>query len=72
MRGLYTSVLTNPTMEGVTASFALLADIVLAEKGAMIEFAGVRVIEQMTGQKLPKGFQTAEFLKEHGLVDEVI
>lgn len=70
--GLYISVLTNPTMGGVTASFALLADIILAEKGAMIGFAGARVIEQNTGQKLPEGFQTAEFQKEHGFVDEVM
>lgn len=72
MGGLYISVLTNPTMGGVTASFAMLADIILAEKGAMIGFAGARVIEQNTGQKLPAGFQTAEFQQEHGFVDEVI
>ena len=65
---LYISVLTNPTMGGVTASFATLADIVLAEKGAMIGFAGKRVIEQNTGVKLPKNFQTAEFQLEHGFV----
>lgn len=70
--GLYISVLTNPTMGGVTASFAMLADIVLAEKGAVIGFAGARVIEQNTGQKLPEGFQTAEFQKEHGFVDAVV
>lgn len=70
--GLYISVLTNPTMGGVTASFATLADIVLAEKGAMIGFAGARVIEQNTGKKLPNGFQTAEFQKEHGFVDMII
>lgn len=69
---LYISVLTNPTMGGVTASFAMLADIVLAEKGAMIGFAGARVIEQNTGEKLPEGFQSAEFQKEHGFVDSVI
>ena len=69
---LYISVLTNPTMGGVAASFAVLADILLAEKGAMIGFAGARVIEQNTGRKLPKGFQTAEFKKEHGFVDGVI
>lgn len=69
---LYISVLTNPTMGGVTASFATLADIVLAEKGAMIGFAGKRVIEQNTGVKLPKNFQTAEFQLEHGFVDDTI
>lgn len=69
---LYISVLTNPTMGGVTASFATLADVVLAEKGAMIGFAGARVIEQNTGRKLPEGFQTAEFQKEHGFVDMVV
>lgn len=70
--GLYVSILTNPTMGGVTASFAMLADVIIAEKGAMIGFAGSRVIEQNTKQKLPDGFQTAEFQKEHGYVDEVI
>ena len=70
--GLYISVLTNPTMGGVTASFAMLGDIIIAEKGAMIGFAGARVIEQNTGEKLPQGFQTAEFQKEHGLIDEVV
>ena len=69
---LYISVLTNPTMGGVTASFAMVADIVLAEKGAIIGFAGPRVIEQNTGVKLPEGFQTAEFQKEHGFVDAII
>lgn len=68
---LYISVLTNPTMGGVTASFAMLADIILAEKGAMIGFAGPRVIEQNTGQKLPEGFQTAEFQKDHGFIDAI-
>ena len=70
--GLYISVLTNPTMGGVTASFAMLADIILAEKKAMIGFAGARVIVQNTGEKLPEGFQTAEFQKEHGFVDLVV
>lgn len=70
--GLYISVLTNPTMGGVTASFATLADIILAEKGAMIGFAGARVIEQNTGVKLPEGFQTAEFQREHGFVDAIV
>lgn len=69
---LYISVLTNPTMGGVSASFALSADIVLAEKGAMIGFVGPRVIEQNTGGKLPKGFQTAEFQLSHGFVDDVV
>lgn len=69
---LYISVLTNPTMGGVTASFAMLADIILAEKGAVIGFAGARVIEQNTGQTLPPGFQTAAFQKEHGFVDVIV
>ncbi|MBR6628290.1 MAG: acetyl-CoA carboxylase, carboxyltransferase subunit beta [Lachnospiraceae bacterium] len=69
---LYISVLTNPTMGGVTASFALIADIILAEKGAMIGFAGPRVIEQNTGVKLPEGFQTAEFQMDHGAVDDIV
>ena len=63
---LYISVLTDPTYGGVTASFASIADIVLAEPGAMIGFAGQRVIEQTIGESLPEGFQTAEFLLEHG------
>lgn len=69
---LYVSVLTNPTMGGVTASFAMLADIIFAEKGAVIGFAGARVIEQNTGQRLPEGFQTSEFQKKHGFVDAVV
>lgn len=69
---LFISVLTNPTMGGVTASFAMIADVVLAEKGAMIGFAGSRVIEQNTGKKLPEGFQTAEFQKEHGFIDAIL
>lgn len=69
---LYISVLTNPTMGGVTASFAMLADIMLAEKDAMIGFAGARVIEQNTGEKLPEGFQSADFQKEHGFIDAVV
>ena len=69
---LYISVLTNPTMGGVTASYATSADIVLAEKGAMIGFAGRRVIEQNTGEKLPNDFQTAEFQLEKGFVDDVV
>ena len=63
---LYITVLTDPTTGGVTASFAMLGDIILAEPGALIGFAGPRVIEQTIGQKLPKGFQRSEFLKEHG------
>lgn len=68
----YISVLTHPTTGGVTASFATLADIILAEPGALIGFAGPRVIEKTIRQKLPKGFQTAEFMLEHGLVDLVV
>lgn len=69
---LYISVLTDPTYGGVTASFASLGDIVLAEPGAMIGFAGQRVIEQTIGEKLPEGFQTAEFLLEHGFIDKIV
>lgn len=69
---LYISVLTNPTTGGVTASFAMLGDVILAEPGALIGFAGPRVIEQTIGQKLPKGFQKAEFLLEHGFVDRIV
>ena len=69
---LYISVLTDPTYGGVTASFASIADIILAEPGAMIGFAGQRVIEQTIGEKLPEGFQTAEFLLEHGFVDKIV
>ena len=68
---LYISVLTNPTTGGVTASFAMLGDIILAEPKALIGFAGQRVIEQTIGQKLPEGFQRAEFLLEHGFVDRI-
>ena len=70
--GLFVSVLTNPTTGGVSASFANLGDIIIAEPKALICFAGPRVIEQTIGQKLPKGFQRAEFLLEHGMVDMVI
>ena len=70
--GLYVAVLTHPTTGGVTASFASLADITLAEPGALIGFAGPRVIEQTIGKKLPEGFQSAEYLKEHGFVDEIV
>lgn len=69
---LYISVLTNPTMGGVTASFATLADIILAEKGATIGFAGRRVIEQNTGEVLTEEFQTAEFQLEHGFIDDIV
>ena len=68
----YVSVLTNPTYGGVTASFPALADVILAEPGASIGFTGPRIIEQTIRQKLPKGFQTSEFLLEHGMVDEVV
>ncbi len=70
--GLYISVLTDPTYGGVTASFASIADIILAEPGAMIGFAGQRVIEQTIGEQLPEGFQTAEFLLEHGFIDKIV
>jgi acetyl-CoA carboxylase carboxyl transferase subunit beta len=70
--GLYISVLTHPTTGGVTASFATLGDITLAEPGALIGFAGPRVIEQTIGQKLPKGFQRAEYLQHHGFVDRIV
>ena len=69
---LFISVLTDPTTGGVTASFAMLGDIILAEPKALIGFAGPRVIEQTIGQKLPKGFQRAEFLLEHGFVDKIV
>ena len=69
---LFISVLTDPTTGGVTASFAMLGDIILAEPKALIGFAGPRVIEQTIGQKLPKGFQRAEFLLEHGFVDGIV
>ena len=70
--GLFISVLTDPTTGGVTASFASLGDITLAEPGALIGFAGPRVIEQTIGQKLPEGFQRAEYLEEHGFVDQIV
>lgn len=69
---LYITVLTDPTTGGVTASFAMLGDIILAEPGALIGFAGPRVIEQTIGQKLPEGFQRAEFLLDHGFVDKIV
>ncbi len=69
---VYISVLTNPTTGGVTASFASLGDVILAEPGALIGFAGPRVIEQTIGEKLPEGFQSAEFQREHGFVDAIV
>lgn len=69
---VFVSVLTDPTTGGVTASFAMLGDIILAEPNALIGFAGPRVIEQTIGQKLPEGFQRAEFLLEHGFVDQIV
>ena len=69
---LYISVLTDPTTGGVTASFASLGDIILAEPGALIGFAGPRVIQQTIGETLPDGFQRAEYLQEHGFVDAVV
>ena len=68
----YISVLTDPTTGGVTASFAMLGDLNIAEPGALIGFAGPRVIEQTIRQKLPEGFQRSEFLIEHGFLDEVV
>ena len=68
----YISVLTDPTMGGVSASFAMLGDIIIAEPGALIGFAGQRVIKQTIGAELPEGFQTAEFLLEHGFLDMVV
>ena len=68
----YIVVLTNPTTGGVTASYAMLGDVQIAEPGALIGFAGARVIEQTIREKLPEGFQRAEYLKEHGMVDMVV
>ena len=68
----YISVLTNPTFAGVMASFASLGDLIIAEPGALIGFAGARVIKETTREELPKGFQTAEFLLEHGLIDQIV
>ena len=70
--GLYVVCLTHPTTGGVSASFATLGDITLAEPGALIGFAGPRVIEQTIGQKLPEGFQRAEYLETHGFVDQIV
>ncbi len=69
---LYISVLTNPTTAGVMASFASLGDAIIAEPGALVGFAGPRVIEQTIRQKLPKGFQTSEFVQAHGFVDRIV
>ena len=69
---LYVSVLTDPTTGGVTASFAMLGDIILAEPGALIGFAGPRVIQQTIGQTLPEGFQRSEYLQEHGFLDQIV
>ena len=68
----YIVVLTNPPTGGVTASYAMLGDIHIAEPGAVIGFAGARVIEQTIRERLPEGFQRAEYLKEHGMVDMVV
>src|ERR1044071_3234743 len=68
----FISILTHPTMGGVTASFATLGDVIIAEPGALIGFAGARVIKDTTKQTLPPGFQTAEFLLKHGLVDQIV
>jgi acetyl-CoA carboxylase carboxyl transferase subunit beta len=68
----YIPVLTNPTMAGVMASFASLGDVILSEPGALIGFAGPRVIRETTRQDLPSGFQTAEFLLTHGLIDQIV
>jgi len=68
----YVSILTNPTTGGVSASYAMLGDAILAEPGAVIGFAGPRVIKQTLGQDLPEGFQTAEFLLDHGMIDRVV
>ncbi len=70
--GLYITVLTDPTTGGVTASFAMLGDIIISEPKALVGFAGARVIEQTTGKKLPEGFQRAEFMLEHGFVDATV
>ncbi len=69
---LFVSILTHPTMGGVYASFASLGDIILAEPGALIGFAGPRIVEETTRQKLPSGFQSAEFALEHGMIDAIV
>jgi acetyl-CoA carboxylase carboxyl transferase subunit beta len=68
----YISVLTHPTTGGVAASFAMLGDVILAEPRALIGFAGPRVIQQTIGSKLPDGFQTSEYLLDHGMVDHIV
>jgi acetyl-CoA carboxylase carboxyl transferase subunit beta len=68
----YIAILTNPTTGGVSASYAMLGDAIIAEPGAVIGFAGPRVIKQTLGQDLPEGFQTAEFLLDHGMLDQVV
>ena len=70
--GLYIPILTDPTTGGVTASFGMLGDVILAEPGALIGFAGPRVIKQTIGQDLPKGFQRSEFLLEKGFIDHIV
>tara|TARA_B100002051_G_scaffold206344_1_gene197218 strand:- start:413 stop:1249 length:837 start_codon:yes stop_codon:yes gene_type:complete len=70
--GLYISILTDPTTGGVTASYGMLGDVILAEPGALIGFAGPRVIKQTIGQDLPEGFQRSEFLKEKGFIDRIV
>ena len=68
----YISVLTHPTTGGVAASFSMLGDVILAEPGALIGFAGPRVIEQTINQKLPEGFQRSEYLLDHGMIDRIV
>jgi acetyl-CoA carboxylase carboxyl transferase subunit beta len=68
----YISLLTDPTTGGVTASFAMLGDLNIAEPGALIAFAGPRVVKETIGKDLPKGFQTAEFVLEHGFLDRIV
>ncbi|MHC4417920.1 MAG: acetyl-CoA carboxylase carboxyl transferase subunit beta, partial [Planctomycetota bacterium] len=70
--GLYISVLTDPTTGGVTASFAMLGDFIIAEPGALVGFAGPRTIAETIKVELPEGFQTAEFMLEHGFVDMIV
>ena len=69
---LYISVITNPTTGGVTASFAMLGDIIIAEPGATLGFAGKRVIENTINEKVPENFQTAEFMLEKGFIDDIV
>ncbi|MFI4882456.1 MAG: acetyl-CoA carboxylase carboxyltransferase subunit beta, partial [Phycisphaerales bacterium JB064] len=70
--GLFISVLADPTTGGVTASFAMLGDVIIAEPGALIGFAGPRVIRQTIRQELPEGFQRSEFCLKHGLIDKIV